>query len=318
MFQFFYAYDIILSIHSNRLGCYLFDCMKIQNECVPCLFKRILYEISQSTTDEEKKTKAIREAAKKLSKIYDPQGCSAHIATQIHRAVYTALDDFDPYKSLKEQSNKVALRLLPNVERLVKESKDPLHMSMLCSIVGNMLDFGIDGASSHPEKLLDDFGNAVAEGLGYDDYPKLRKRLGTAKHLLFFTDNCGEIVFDKVLCRELKYAFPNLKISLVVKGEPVLSDATIKDATDLGFESVVDDVFTTGCFAVGVDLTCLPPLVKKRMEETDLLLCKGMANYETFSETDIRPIVYLLRSKCRPIAESMQVPANSNIIKLYE
>jgi len=292
--------------------------MKIQDECIPCLLKRILYEISQSSTDIKKKKEAVQRAAKSLADAYDPTGCSASIATQIHHAVYTALDDPDPYKDLKHQSNKIATRLLPEVERLVKNANDPLHMSILCSIVGNMLDFGIEGASSHPERLLDDFESAVDEGVGYDDYQKLIKLLKKADHVLFFTDNCGEIVFDKVLCRELKYAFPTLKITLVVKGAPVLSDATIKDATDLGFASVVDEIFTTGCFAVGVDFNCLPPSVEKRLKSVDLIICKGMANYESFSETDIRPIAYLLRSKCRPIAESMKVPVNSNIIKLFE
>lgn len=291
--------------------------MKIQDACVPCLVKRILYEIKQSSSDDTVKTKAVRAAAFCLSKTYDPSGCSAVIATKIHKTVYTALDDMDPYHDLKQKSNEIALTLVPSIEKMVKDSKDPLYTSMLCAIIGNMLDFGIEGASSKPEKLLDIFDEAVSQGIGYDDYPKVKKLLLSAHHLLFFTDNCGEIVFDKILIRELKYAFPGLKVSLIVKGEPVLSDATMKDAVAFDFETVVDEILTTGCFAVGVDFDHLPPLVRNRLKETDIILCKGMANYESFSETSYRPIVYLLRSKCQPIADSMNVPVNSNIIKLY-
>ena len=292
--------------------------MKIQDACIPCLVKRILYEIQQSSSDDTVKTKAVRSAASCLSKTYDPNGCSAVIETKIHKSVYTALDDIDPYHALKKRSNEIATTLLPTVEKMVKDSKDPLYTSMLCAIIGNMLDFGIDGASAQPEMLLDVFEEAVQQGVGYDDYPKIKKLLLNAHHLLFFTDNCGEIVFDKILIRELKYEFPKLKVSLIVKGEPVLSDATMKDAVEFGFDTVVDEILTTGCFAVGVDFDHLSPIVKHRLKEADIILCKGMANYESFSENSYRPIMYLLRSKCRPIADSMNVPVNSNIIKLYE
>jgi len=294
-----------------------FDVMKIQDACIPCLMKRILFEIRQSSLDDTVKTKALRSAASCLSKTYDPNGCSAVIATKIHKAVYTALDDQDPYRVLKKRSNEIATTLLPTVEKMVKDSKDPLYTSMLCAIIGNMLDFGIEGASSQPEMLLDVFEDAIQQGIGYDDYPKIRKLLETSHHLLFFTDNCGEIAFDKILIRELRYEFPRLKVSLIVKGEPVLSDATMKDAMEFGFETVVDEILTTGCFAVGVDFNHLPALVKNRLAEADIIVCKGMANYESFSETSYRPILYLLRSKCQPIADSMNVPVNSNIIKLY-
>lgn len=291
--------------------------MKIHNDCVTCLFKRIIYEANLSTNNVTKKTKAIRDAALCLSKLYTPDICSATIATNIHRAVYQALNDSDPYKILKERSNSIAKDLIPTAERLIKQSKDSLYSSMVCAIIGNTLDFGIEGASSNPEKFLETFEDAFSEDLGYNDYPKLKKLLKKTRNILFFTDNCGEIVFDKILCRELKYAYPDVKITLIVKGEPVLNDATIKNAMDIGFDSVVDEVFTTGCFAVGVDFRQLPSKVVERLETADAIFCKGMANYESFSETNYRPIAYLLRTKCKPIAQSMGIPVNTNVIKLY-
>lgn len=135
---------------------------------------------------------------------------------------------------------------------------------------------------------------------------------------MLFTDNCGEIVFDKILCRELKKFNPKMFLTLVVKGEPVLSDATIKDAEKLQFEEVVDKILTTGCFAVGVDFNKPPSELDGALKRVDLIICKGMANYESFSETNYHPIVYLMRTKCDPIATSMNIPVNINAIKLYE
>jgi uncharacterized protein with ATP-grasp and redox domains len=292
--------------------------MKIQKECIPCLLKRIIYETDISTSDDNVKTKAIKIASKKLSEAYDHNECSAIIATKVHQVVYEALNDNDPYSGLKELSNEVAISLLPKVNELIEKADNPLKISILCSIIGNSLDFGIDGGSSHPEKLIDLFDLEIQNGLGYDETNLLENLLSESKNVLFFTDNCGEFVFDKLLCKQIKKRFPEIQLTLVVKGKPVLSDATMDDADDLKFDDIVDEILTTGCFAVGLDFNKLPNLLRNRLDSTDLIICKGMANYEVFSETDYKPIAYLLRTKCAPIARSMKLEENINAVKIYK
>jgi uncharacterized protein with ATP-grasp and redox domains len=292
--------------------------MKIQTECLPCLLKRILFETELSTKDTKRQTAAMRTACKLLAESYDPEECSAIVATKIHKGVYHVLEDLDPYAELKHISNTVASSLVPKVEALIKSSSDPLRTSMLCSIIGNIMDFGIDGSSAHPRMLEEVFDRLYSEGLGHDDYKKLRILLKQATHVVLFTDNCGEIVFDKILCRELKVFNPALRITAVVKGEPVLSDATRKDADEIRLSEVVDELFTTGCFAVGVDFKKLPSEVTNALKQADIILVKGMANYESFSETTYRPIAYLLRTKCNAIARSMNLPRDISAIKIYE
>lgn len=291
--------------------------MKIQTECVPCLIKRIIFEAEQSTSDKEVIKKIIKDTCNALANLYDPNVCSASIATRVHRVAYETLGDDDPYSDLKNQSNIIAQSLVPRVEELIGVSDDPLRMSMLCSIIGNMLDFGIKGGSKNPENLLEIFENIISKDLEYDDSDDLKELLKQSKHVSLFTDNCGEIAFDKILCRELKNFNPNIFLTLVVKGEKILSDATMDDVVELGFDEVVDEILTTGCFAVGVDFSKLPEEVVKKLENCDLIICKGMANYEAFSETDYKPIAYLLRTKCTAIADSMGLPLNINAIKLY-
>ena len=291
--------------------------MKIQTECVPCLIKRIIFESEQSTFDNDKKTAAIKHACRVLSEIYDPTKCSADIATQVHKVVYETLEDTDPYLDLKQKSNAIASSLISRVEELISQSDNPLKTSMICSIIGNTMDFGIEGGSSHPDVLHNIFEKTYAEGLGHDDFLPLIKCLDHSKHILLFTDNCGEVVFDKILCREVKKVYPNLLITLVVKGKAILSDATLQDAEEFRFNDVVDNILTTGCFAVGVDFKNLPSDLQQALTYADLIVCKGMANYETFSETEYKPIAYLLRTKCDPIAKSMNIARNVNAIKFY-
>jgi len=291
--------------------------MKIQIECVPCLLKRIVFESEQSTDDTKIQQKTLKKTLTLLADLYDPNGCSASIATIVHRVAYDTLGDEDPYKDLKKQSNKIAKKLVPRIEELVSVSEDPVRMSMLCSIVGNMMDFGIRGGSKDPNDLNDIFEEIISEDLGWDDTDEVKKILTESKNVILFTDNCGEVVFDKILCREIKKFNPDIFLTLVVKGEKILSDATMEDAIELGMDEVVDEILTTGCFAVGVDFDRLPSDVEKKLKPSDLIICKGMANYESFSETNYYPIAYLLRTKCSAIANSMGLPIDICAVKLY-
>jgi len=292
--------------------------MKIQPECATCLLKRIIYEVEQSTDNPFLRLNAIKKSLELLEKLYSPDLSSAEIATKVHKIAYETLGDKDPYKLLKEQSNRIAQTLVPRVNELIEASDDPLRITMIASIVGNLMDFGISGASSRPELLSEVFEETFAEDLGHDDTDEIKDILKNARNVILFTDNCGEIVFDKILCRELKKFNPKIYLTLVVKGEPIISDATIKDAMELKFDEVVDEILNTGGFAIGLDFKKIPPELKKAHEKADLIICKGMANYEAFSETSYKPVAYLLRTKCTAIAKSMDLPLNINVVRLYK
>lgn len=292
--------------------------MNIDPQCVPCLLKRVLFEADLTTVSEQQKTRAVQAACAVLAKEYDPHHCSAVIATRVHQAVYDILGDHDPYQDLKQRSTREALALAKTVEHLIDDSKDRLKTSLLCAVIANMLDFGIEGAGTTPEMLRSVFDRLYKEGFGYDDYPTFTKLLRSTHRLLFFTDNCGEHVFDKILCRELRRAYPRLSITLVVKGVPILSDATMADAKAIQFSESVDAILTTESFAVGVPVDPIPTSLFTALDTADLVLSKGMANYESLSEIRIHHIAHLLRTKCKPIAASLHLPVNISALKVVE
>ncbi len=288
--------------------------MKIRAKCVPCLLGRTLYETY--LVDPSKALKVMEEACRLIGKYDLENSCSATVATEVHGATYSILSTKDPYKMIKDRCNQTALSILPKAEKLIKNSEDKLQSAMLCSIVGNVLDFGISSSPENPEKLIVEFDKLYSEGLVVDDTDKIRTYLKKGGKVLYFTDNCGEIVFDRLLCREIKKF--NVHLTLVVKGQPILTDATLEDVHKFGIEKVVDDVLTTGCFAVGVDFDRLPKDLLNALENTDLIISKGMANYETLSETNYKPIAHLLRTKCEPVAEDMGLKTNINVVKIYD
>jgi uncharacterized protein with ATP-grasp and redox domains len=287
--------------------------VQIQPECVPCLLKRCLYETN--LVDESLGPEVMTKAMEVLSKEYKFPAVSAEVATDVHRVVYDILGTDDPYKRIKERSNRVALELFPRAEEFVESSDDRLKAAVICSIAGNVLDFGIGSSMEAPEELIQRFNSILEEGLGRDDTGEMKRILEKGGDVFLFGDNCGEIIFDKVLIKELE-GF-DIHLTYVAKGEPILTDATIEDVREFGIDKMVDGVATTNAFAVGVPMDKLDSELLKKVENATLLIAKGMANWESFSEHDHRPIAYLLRTKCKPVADSIGEEQDINAAKLF-
>jgi hypothetical protein len=183
-------------------------------------------------------------------------------------------------------------------------------------VVGNVLDFGIGTGYDHPSKLRKEFRNLLDEGFGHDDTPKVKAILRKAKKVVYLADNCGEVVLDRLALKEIKRLGP--EVTFVVKEEPILTDATLADIKGLGIEDIVDEIAEAPGFAVGIDLGSLKGPFGRMLRDADLIIAKGMANFESLSETDIAPIAYLLRTKCNPVAENMGLEKDINAVKLFE
>jgi uncharacterized protein with ATP-grasp and redox domains len=287
--------------------------VKVSPQCVPCLLRRVIYEAELAGPG--KVPAAIRAACGVFARLYRPGRVSARLASQVHRAAYRAIGNNDPYRDIKRRSNAVARELLPEAERIVARSKDRLRAAMLCSIAGNLLDFGIRSDLSGPEDLRREFAGIIRDGLAIDDTRRLRRLLRPGARVVYLADNCGEIVLDTLVFRELRRL--GASVTLVVKGEPILTDATMEDVEELDLRAEVDRVLETGSFAVGMDFDRMSAALRRAMRECDLIVSKGMANFESFSGTKWRPIVHLMRTKCAPVASAAGAPMDVSIAKLW-
>jgi uncharacterized protein with ATP-grasp and redox domains len=282
-------------------------------ECVPCLIRRVLFEAEE--VDDSFGVRAVKNASQMLGELFGEDVCSATVATQVHRETYKLLGTKDPYSVLKKKSNDVALEVYPFAEKFVRSSKDPLRAAFLCSILGNVLDFGIGAGYDDPARLKKEFKNLLKEGLGHDDTPRIKTLLRKSENVVYLGDNCGEIVLDRLALEELKRL--DIDLTLVIKEEPILADATKKDISALGIECIVDRIVEAPGFAVGIDLDSLNGKFGKTMRNADLIIAKGMANFESISETDLAPVAYLLRTKCSPVANAMGLKKDINAVKLF-
>jgi hypothetical protein len=287
--------------------------MDFSAECAPCLLRRILFQTR--LVDPSLEEAVMSACLRMVSEEWEPGMNSAALATKVHRLSYNMLGVRDPYADLKAEANRVAASLLPRAEELVAGSQDRLKAAILVAVAGNVMDFGIGGFES-PDELRHTFESLVSQEPEPNDLGRLRELLRDAKEVLYLFDNCGEIVLDLPLLRELKAM--GLKVTGVVKGEPIITDATWEDLSLSGADQVLDVCLTTGAFAIGLDLERAPPELRDAFARTDLVIAKGMANFEALSDAGVRPIAHLLRSKCSPVAKAIGARKDRNVIRVYE
>jgi hypothetical protein len=286
--------------------------MQIAADCVPCLLNRVLFEAE--LVDPGLKDEAMAVAVKMLADGFHPGMNSAAVATKVHRAVYDALRSDDPYSELKQRANQIAEALYPKAEAFVRGSSDRLEAACLMSIIGNVLDFGLGIGYDEPEDLSRKFDALVSQGLGVNDLAKMKGLLVPGGTVVYLMDNCGEIVFDRLLVKELKSM--GLRMVGVVKGKSILTDVTEADLRSTGMDQVFDTFMTTGSFAIGIDTGLIGQPLRKEMEQADLIISKGMANFESLSDRGYPKVAYLMRTKCQPVADAIGAGRDQNVVKI--
>lgn len=289
--------------------------MKTTPQCGPCLLNRVLYEAELSTSNLELRFKAVQGGLEFLHQNFMSGADAIGISTGIHRKVYTILGDKDPYRELKELSNRLAMAAIPFVRQQMANA-DPderFRLAVLATIIGNTFDFGVQGHNVETGDFMAFYERMVKQGLDVDDSSAIRA-LAKNNDVLYLVDNCGEIYFDELLIEELKAL--GARVTLVVRGEYILTDVTMEDVERMGLDKNVDRVLTTGSNAVGVSLEEAPPELLEALKTSPLIISKGMANYESLGDKGFKNMAYLLRAKCEPVAESMGVKKGYNVAML--
>jgi uncharacterized protein with ATP-grasp and redox domains len=284
--------------------------LKTHPRCAPCLLSRVQFEAELSTKDIALQKQAVLAGIEVLKKCLIDGLPASHLSTKMHREAYRVLGDIDPYKAKKQQSNETAKKLLPFARKFVSEG-DSFRRAVLVSIIGNSFDFGVLGFDPDKEMMEEKILRQFERGLDVDDTERMKELL---QNVVYLADNCGEIIFDTLLFKEIQKL--GGRITLVVRGAPILNDVTMKEVRELGLEKMVDRVLTTGSNAIGVCLKEAPPELVEALGKASLIISKGMANYETMSEYDFRPIAYLLKTKCESVAEAMGLSRNMNVAQL--
>jgi uncharacterized protein with ATP-grasp and redox domains len=291
--------------------------MKVEAECAACLLARATAETYYATTNPALRFRTIKEVMKLLNREFRPTTVPADIGTKRDRLIKQLTSNDDPYKRSKKMSNEKAVKLLPYARKLVEKGhnqQERFKKACLCAVVGNILEFDIPGHCFTFRTLTKSFRDA-AKDLIVDDVDRAYELAKKAKAVLYLADNAGEIVFDTLLVEQLKNM--GLKVTYVVKGGPVINDATLEDVEPSGMSKLADNILTTGTDAVGLLKKEVSREFLKVYGEAELIFAKGMGYAETLTEYKLtKPHFLLFRTKCNPVANYFCAPRNKNIAKL--
>ena len=282
---------------------------RLRPECITCTCDKYLAKCPEDAPEEAK----ITYMQKVLSLIAGAQKSDAIpvIVRDINQVRMEMFGDADDYTKIKIHFNAVMLGKEEEFRREIAGAKDPLKRAIQLSMVGNYIDFG---AMKHvdEEKLSHLLGMAKDQQLDEETYACLREDLSKASRFVFFTDNCGEIVHDKLLIEEIKRQYPQLSVSVVVRGAETLNDATRMDVAQVGLGEVAY-VVDNGNDVAGTWMPELSEEAYARMESADVMMAKGQANFETLRCCG-KNIYYLFLCKCHIFSDMFGVEPFSGIL----
>lgn len=280
--------------------------MKSDLECLVCLLKQALNTVQIATLD----TVLQREVINRVTEIVKTANLDlspAKISTVVYRIVSEVTGIADPYKIIKQKTNQDALQLMPILQRLIAEAKDPLDAALHIAAAGNIIDIGI----GHPFDLENDIILSMTSPFTINDTESFRLELKPGKRLLYIGDNSGEIVFDRVLVEEfLKHG---IAITFVVKSGPIINDATMEDAETVGMTDIVP-VIETGSDDIGINFNRVSKEFCQLFDTADIVLAKGHGNFETLIGFP-KNIYFLLKAKCDVVAKELGVQKDYSVFK---
>lgn len=286
--------------------------MKPDLECGPCLLKWV-YERAGILAGEEKRFELIRNILTVLSREFQSTVNVGWLSNRIIKSIGEfVFDSAKYYEGVKLQSNKVAKELLSSARNFIEKGQtDQGRLERACglSASANVAPIGLPSEGFK-------FQEALNMMVRKNPLPPLTGNVFEAaqgaSHILYITDNAGEIGFDSLLISKLKEM--GLKVTLVVKENPFFEDATAKDVSFFRLDQLADSILTVNGFFIPNEA---PPPVFDSFKRSDLVIAKGTGNYEALKgEVEGKAAIYMLKVKCRPIAANIGVSVGSFVVKL--
>jgi damage-control phosphatase, subfamily I len=278
--------------------------MKTYLDCIPCFYQQALKAARISGASEEVQ----REVLNNLSEIiqrFSLNTTPAEMGRKIYNMISKITGKKDPYREIKEESNKIALRMYPEMKLKLKETDEDKQLitAIKLAIIGNIIDFGIEDMETIQEKIhlmLNQQLNFQGDiNKKHFDYSTFHENLLEVDSVLYLADNSGEVVFDRILIEQLVNNY-NKNVIYAVKGKPVSNDALVDDAIFCGINQFAN-IISSGADSPGIILKYCSPEFIRLFNEAEMIISKGQGNYEALSDKE-NPIFFLLIAKCPLIA----------------
>jgi uncharacterized protein with ATP-grasp and redox domains len=280
--------------------------VNIYLDCIPCFVRQAL-DAARNITDDTRVHEQIVREVLRLAVDLDLSRPPPAVAQLIHRKLRALTGVDDPYREAKDRFNRLALAMLPELRASVRRAPHPLFAAARAAIAANVIDLGAksDLAVDHAREALLEACSTEVHG----DLAGFERRAQEARDILYLADNAGEIVIDRLLIEELG---PD-RVTLVVRGKPVINDATMDDARAAGLHELAK-VIDNGSDAPGTILDDCSAEFTERFRAADLIVAKGQGNFETLSGVDAN-LFFLFKVKCPVIARHAGLALGLHVLR---
>ena len=277
--------------------------VRLDPECIRCLIKKHLNAAPQSAPYEER-TRYMQRMLRLIAEASPYEGAPVLVSRieALQKEMFGMQRDFSREKA---EFNALMLSLEEGIWQKISRADDPLYAAVQFAMIGNYIDFGaMDRVDEQTlSALLEDSARFMP---GKEAYASFRKDVLGASSLVYLTDNCGEIIMDKLLIRQMKALNPALQVTIITRGAPVLNDATAEDALFCGLDEHAR-VIGNGS---GIAGTCFADISEEALhliDSADMLVAKGQANFETLRRCG-KNLYYIFLCKCELFASRFGVP----------
>lgn len=284
--------------------------MKIENACVECILGQTQRVADAIGADDALRRRIDADVAA-MSKTFDFTQSPPEVARAVYEHLAVLAGKKDLYDDVKRLSTQKALSFVPFLREQIEKADDPFYTAVKVAVAGNVIDL----ASEVTFDLDAEIGKLFHTPFAHDDVAALNVKLQGAKTLLYIGDNAGEHLFDALAIETFSRLFPSLSITYMTRGKPIINDITFEEARSDGLAShaaLVD----SGVDTPGFVYERASDAARKLFDESDVVLTKGMGNYECLSPPPRGDLVYLLKVKCGVVSRAIGEEIGSLVCRL--
>lgn len=284
--------------------------MFIEEACIGCIINQSV-KVAHAIYASEVLSFELTSTVEAMSKDFSPLQTPPEIAATVYEKMAEIANKTDLYDEVKELSTKKALFFVPLLKEKLLLSQDKLLTATKIAVAGNVIDLAAEVEFDLEEELEKIFHTEFAQ----NDFSELQKQLPHAKSVLIIGDNVGEHIFDYMFVETLIELFPHAKYYYMVRGNPIINDVTLKETSACGFDKLCT-VVDSGVNTPGFVYSRANPHAKEVFDSADLVIAKGMGNYECLTPSHRTNIFFLLKVKCQVVANSLGKEVGDIICKI--
>ena len=282
---------------------------RLEDTCVKCLLKNHRGGLPESATPEQ--TEEFRKRAEAVILKGAADKTAPEIVDDINRLRAEMFGVFRDYAQEKRHFNELMLAMETDIRGRIEAAQDPLKAAIQFATIGNLIDFGAFPEVSE-ELLCKLLAGAEDVGVAPEALYGFQSDIKAAGSILYITDNCGEIVADKLLIEQIRKEAPDTAITVMVRGFPVANDATKEDAEFVGLDRVAK-VIGNGSGIAGTAVQTLSAEALEALRSADMIISKGQGNFETLQYEEL-PVWYIFLVKCSLFSDRFNVPVLTGML----